>query len=125
MKTIEFINQHILWGVPMLIIMLGTGLHMTAATKGMIFRRFGTVIKYTAGTIFSRDKASRSGSITPFQAVSTALAATVGTGNIAGVSAAIAVGGPGAVFWMWIPALLGMVTKYCEVTLAVAYRSRN
>lgn len=125
MKTIEFINQHILWGVPMLIVMLGTGLHMTAATKGMIFRRFGTVIKYTAGTIFSRDKASRSGSITPFQAVSTALAATVGTGNIAGVSAAIAVGGPGAVFWMWIPALLGMVTKYCEVTLAVAYRSRN
>lgn len=125
MQIIEFINQHILWGVPMLLVMLGTGIHLTIVTKGMIFRCFGSVIKYTAGTIFSRDKASRIGSITPFQAVSTALAATVGTGNIAGVSAAIAVGGPGAVFWMWIPALLGMVTKYCEVTLAVAYRRRN
>ncbi len=125
LRIIEFINNNILWGVPMLVIMLGTGIHLTIATKGMIFRRFGTVIKYTAGTIFGRDKAEKIGSITPFQAVSTALAATVGTGNIAGVSAAIAVGGPGAVFWMWIPALLGMVTKYCEVTLAVAYRKHN
>lgn len=109
----------------MLLIMIVTGIHLTAATKGMIFRRFGTMIKYTAGTIFDNGKSSSSGSITPFQAVSTALAATVGTGNIAGVSAAIAVGGPGAVFWMWIPALLGMVTKYSEVTLAVAYRKQN
>lgn len=111
--------------MPMLLIMIVTGIHLTAATKGMIFRRFGTMIKYTAGTIFDKGKSSSSGSITPFQAVSTALAATVGTGNIAGVSAAIAVGGPGAVFWMWIPALLGMVTKYSEVTLAVAYRKQN
>lgn len=125
MPIIEFINQHILWGVPMLLIMLFTGAHLTAATQGMIFRRFGTMIKYTAGTIFAKSKSGSSGSITPFQAVSTALAATVGTGNIAGVSAAIAVGGPGAVFWMWIPALLGMVTKYSEVTLAVAYRRQN
>lgn len=109
----------------MLLIMIVTGIHLTAATKGMIFRRFGTMIKYTAGTIFDKGKSSSSGSITPFQAVSTALAATVGTGNIAGVSAAIAVGGPGAVFWMWIPALLGMVTKYSEVTLAVAYCRQN
>lgn len=125
MQAIKFINQHILWGMPMLLIMIVTGIHLTAATKGMIFRRFGTMIKYTAGTIFDKGKSSSSGSITPFQAVSTALAATVGTGNIAGVSAAIAVGGPGAVFWMWIPALLGMVTKYSEVTLAVAYRKQN
>lgn len=109
----------------MLLLMLFTGIHLTFSTKGMIFRRFGTVIKQTAGTIFARDKKSSNGSITPFQAVSTALAATVGTGNIAGVSSAIAVGGPGAVFWMWIPALLGMVTKYSEITLAVAYRKRN
>lgn len=125
MPIIKFLNQHILWGIPMLLLMLGTGVHLTIATKGMIFRKFGAVLKNTAGTIFVRDKKCSDGSITPFQAVSTALAATVGTGNIAGVSAAIAVGGPGAVFWMWIPAFLGMVTKYCEVTLAVAFRRRN
>lgn len=125
MYIIKFLNQNILWGIPMLLLMLGTGIHLTLSTKGMIFRKFGTVIKQTAGTIFAKDNKTSDGSITPFQAVSTALAATVGTGNIAGVSSAIAVGGPGAVFWMWIPALLGMVTKYSEITLAVAYRKRN
>ena len=81
-------------------------------------------MKATLGKIFKKSEAGQ-GSITPFQAVCTALAATVGTGNIAGVAGAIAIGGPGAVFWMWISALLGMCTKFCEVTLAVHYRERN
>ena len=81
-------------------------------------------MKNTLGKLFSKQKAGE-GEVTPFQAVATALAATVGTGNIAGVTGAIAVGGPGAVFWMWVSALFGMVTKYAEVVLAVRYRERN
>ena len=81
-------------------------------------------MKNTIGKIFSTQTAG-AGEVTPFQAVTTALAATVGTGNIAGVTGAIAVGGPGAVFWMWVSALFGMVTKYAEVVLAVRYRERN
>ena len=81
-------------------------------------------MKATLGKVFKKSEAAQ-GSITPFQAVCTALAATVGTGNIAGVAGAIAIGGPGAVFWMWVSALLGMCTKFAEVTLAVHFRERN
>lgn len=126
MEVISFLNDNILWGVPMLILMIGTGIYLTIATKGIIFTRFGTVMKYTLNTIIGRQKkADDEGAITPFQAVSTALAATVGTGNIVGIAVVIQVGGPGAIFWMLVAALLGMVTKYAEVTLAVAYRERN
>ncbi len=122
-KVNGFINN-IVWGWPAMILILGVGLYLTLASKGLQFRRFGISMKETLGKIFDKKKAGE-GSITPFQAVCTALAATVGTGNVAGVAGAIALGGPGAVFWMWISALLGMCTKYAEVVLAVRYRERN
>ena len=100
------------------------GLIFTVATKALQFRRFGYAMKNTAGKLFEKTS-SGEGAVTPWQAVTTALAATVGTGNIVGTSQAIALGGYGAVFWLWIAALLGMVIKYSEVTLAVKYRERN
>ncbi len=112
------------WGVPAMICIMGVGILLSVRTKFIQFRKFGTAIKATIGRLFSRSEAGK-GAITPFQAVCTALAATVGTGNIAGVAGAIALGGPGAVFWMWISALLGMCTKFAEVTLAVHFRERN
>lgn len=127
LNLIADLNNNVIWGLPMVILMIGTGLFLTLITKGVIFRKFGTVMRYTTKTLFQKpDKSSKEeGSITPFQAVCTALAATVGTGNIVGVALAIAIGGPGAMFWLWISALVGMVIKYCEVTLSVAYRTTN
>jgi len=114
----------LVWGVPAMVLILGVGLYLTIRTNVIQIRKFPQAIKSTLGRIFQKTEA-KSGSITPFQAVCTALAATVGTGNIAGVAGAIAIGGPGAVFWMWISALLGMCTKFAEVTLAVHYREKN
>ena len=113
-----------IWGVPAMVCIIGVGLYLSIRTNFLQLRKFGHSMKCTIGKIMSREKAAE-GSITPFQAVCTALAATVGTGNIAGVAGAIAIGGPGAVFWMWISALLGMCTKFAEVTLAVHFRERN
>ena len=129
-RLVEFVaalNNNVVWGVPMVVFMLGSGLYLCFVTDGVIFRRFGTVMRHTAATLLQkRNKDARvKGSITPFQAVCTALAATVGTGNIVGVALAIATGGPGALFWLWVSALVGMVIKYCEVTLSVAYRTVN
>lgn len=112
------------WGPVLLILLAGTGLYLSLRMGFPQFRRFGYAMKNTIGKMFSKQKAGK-GEVTPFQAVSTALAATVGTGNIAGVTGAIVAGGPGAVFWMWLCALLGMCTKYSEVLLAVKYRERN
>ena len=114
----------IAWGPWILILLVGTGIYLSARMGFLQFTKFPYVMKNTIGKIFQKQKAG-DGEITPFQAMSTALAATVGTGNIAGVTGAIAVGGPGAVFWMWVSALFGMVTKYSEVVLAVRYRERN
>lgn len=114
----------IAWGPWMLILLVGTGIYLTWKLGFLQFAKFGYTMKHTMGKIFHRQTAG-SGEITPFQAVSTALAATVGTGNIAGVTGAIVIGGPGAVFWMWVSALFGMATKYSEVVLAVHYRERN
>ena len=114
----------IAWGPWMLLLLVGTGVYLSCRVGFIQFRKFGYVMKNTLGKIFQKTEAGE-GEITPFQAVATALAATVGTGNIAGVTGAICVGGPGAVFWMWISALFGMVTKYAEVVLAVRYRERN
>ncbi len=122
---LEAINSRVVWGLPMVGLLLGVGALLTVATKGVIFRRFGTVLRYTAGSLFCKQTAPRTGGVTPFQAVCTALAATVGTGNIVGVALAMATGGPGALFWLWVSALIGMVLKYAEVTLAVAYRRVN
>ena len=113
-----------IWGVPAMVCIIGVGLYLAVRTHFVQLRKFGCSMKATLGKVMSREKA-QAGSITPFQAVCTALAATVGTGNIAGVAGAIAIGGPGAVFWMWISALLGMGTKFAEVTLAVHFRERN
>ena len=112
------------WGPIMLILLVGTGVYFTARTGALQFRKFGYAMKNTLGKAFSKQKAGK-GEVTPFQAMTTALAGTVGTGNIAGVTGAIFIGGPGAVFWLWISALVGMVTKYSEVLLAVRYRERN
>ena len=112
------------WGPWMLLLLVGTGVYYSCRVGFIQFTRFGYAMKNTLGKVFQKSKAGE-GEITPFQAVSTALAATVGTGNIAGVTGASCVGGPGAVFWMWISALFGMVTKYAEVVLAVRYRERN
>ena len=112
------------WGVPAMILIMGVGIYLSCGTRFIQFRRFGTAMRATLGRVFKKEKAG-DGSLTPFQALCTALSATVGTGNIAGVAGAIAIGGPGAVFWMWISALLGMCTKFAEVTLAVKYRQRN
>ena len=126
-EIITQVNQVLndfIWGVPAMVCILGVGLYLAIRTKGIQIRKFGYAMKSTLGRIFKKNEAAE-GSITPFQAVCTALSATVGTGNIAGVAGAIAIGGPGAVFWMWISALLGMGTKFAEVTLAVHYRERN
>ena len=113
-----------IWGVPAMTCIIGVGLYLAIRTGFLQIRKFGYAMKNTVGRMFQKTEAAE-GSLTPFQAVCTALAATIGTGNIAGVAGAIAIGGPGAVFWMWISALLGMGTKFAEVTLAVHFRERN
>ena len=113
-----------IWGVPAMACIIGVGLYLAIRTRFVQIRKFWYALKCTVGRIFKKTTAAK-GTLTPFQAVCTALAATVGTGNIAGVAGAIAIGGPGAVFWMWISALLGMGTKFAEVTLAVRFRERN
>lgn len=127
LHTIESVNSVIndfIWGVPAMICIIGVGLYLSIRTRFLQIRKFGYAIQTTIGRMFRKKEAS-DGALTPFQAVCTALAATVGTGNIAGVAGAIAIGGPGAVFWMWISAILGMCTKFFEVTLAVHFRERN
>ena len=127
LETIESINNvvnNFIWGVPAMICIIGVGLVLSFRTRFLQIRKFPYAMKVTIGRMF-RKKQAADGAITPFQAVCTALAATVGTGNIAGVAGAIAIGGPGAVFWMWISALLGMCTKFSEVTLAVHFREKN
>ena len=116
--------NNFVWGVPAMALIMGVGLYLTLRLHCVQIRRFGHALRNTIGKIFHRGEAAE-GSVTPFQAVCTALAATVGTGNIEGVAGAIAIGGPGAVFWMWVSALLGMCTKFVEVTLAVQFRERN
>lgn len=127
LQMIETVNSAVnnfIWGVPAMICIIGVGLYLTLRTQFIQVRKFGYSMKETIGRVFSKGEAAE-GAMTPFQAVCTALAGTVGTGNIAGVAGAIAIGGPGAVFWMWVSAFLGMCTKFAEVTLAVHYREKN
>ena len=127
MEIISAVNEKIngiVWGVPAIICILGVGLYLSVRTGFLQIRKFGYAMKSTVGRMFRKTKVA-DGSMTPFQAVCTALSATVGTGNISGVAGAIALGGPGAVFWMWVSALLGMCTKFAEVTLAVHFREKN
>ena len=112
------------WGPPMLALLIGTGIYLTFRTNFFALTKLGYVLKNTLMKMFSKEQKGE-GEVTAFQAVSTALAATVGTGNIAGVATAIASGGPGAVFWMWVAAVVGMTTKFGEVVLAIKYRERT
>lgn len=119
----NFING-IVWGPVMLFLLVGTGIYLTVRCGCLQARRFGFIMRSTLGSLFRKTEKKAGGepNLTPFQAVSTALAGTVGTGNIAGVTGAIFAGGPGAVFWMWVSAFFGMMTKYAEIVLAVKYR---
>ncbi len=126
-ETIANINSALngfIWGVPAMVCIIGVGIWLSVRTNFIQIREFAHAIKVTIGRMFHKGEAEE-GSVTPFQAVCTALAGTIGTGNIAGVAGAIAIGGPGAVFWMWCSALLGMCTKFSEVTLAVHFREKN
>jgi len=114
------------WGPLMLLLLVGTGVFLTVKVKWLQVTHFGRILKNTVGTLFQKGEAKDHGeNISPFEAVSTALAGTVGTGNIAGVTGAIFTGGAGAVFWMWVAAFFGMVTKYAEIVLAMQYRVKD
>ncbi|HWB41294.1 MAG TPA: sodium:alanine symporter family protein [Gemmatimonadales bacterium] len=113
----------LVWGPPMLVLLVGTGILLTVVTGGVQFRHLGTALGEVLGKL--RRPSAGEGSVTPFQAVATALASTVGVGNIAGVATAIALGGPGALFWLWVSGVLGMATKYSEVVVALHYRERD
>ena len=127
MQAIESINKWlngVVWGIPMMCLILGTGVYLCIRCGFPQFAHFGHIMKNTLGKAFEKSEV-KEGSVSPFKAMCTALAASIGTGNIAGVSGAIAIGGPGAVFWMWVSALLGMCTKFAEVTLSIKFRQRN
>lgn len=112
----------LIWSFPLLILIVGIGLYFTIVLKGIQFRYLGYALKLVIG---SKHYSGESGDITHFQSLMTALAATIGIGNIAGVSTAIVVGGMGALFWMWVTALIGMATRYAEAALAVKYRTTD
>ncbi len=118
----EILNEisAFVWGPPLLILLVGTGVYLTFLLRGLQFTKLFHSL--WLALVKRKEESDEPGDITHFQALMTALAATVGTGNIAGVAAAIAVGGPGALFWMWITGLFGMATKYAEAVLAVKYR---
>ena len=120
--------NNVVWGIPMLVLLLGVGIYMTSGTGFFQVRYFGHTMKETILAIFKNDKIIKTKdkkAISQFQALATALAATVGTGNIVGVATAIAAGGPGAVFWMWVSAFFGMMTNYSENVLGIYYRKKN
>ncbi len=131
LAAVEAVNGKIngvVWGAFGLLLLVGTGIIVTALTRFFQVTHIGLWFRHTLGSLFHRDVIGHSkekGSISPFQALCTALAATVGTGNIAGVAAAIAIGGAGAVFWMWVAAFFGMMTNYAENVLGIYYRRKN
>jgi AGCS family alanine or glycine:cation symporter len=116
-QAIGFVNG-LVWGPPMLVLILGTGLYLTVGLGALPLRKLGFGFRM----LWAGRHEQGQGDITPFNALMTSLSATIGTGNIAGVGTAIAIGGPGALFWMWMTALVGMATKYAEAVLAVRYR---
>ena len=129
MEIITKVNAAIngfVWGPIMLTLLIGTGLFLSASMGFPQFRRFGTMLKHTILGLFSKQQHTKDSSgVSPFQAVATAMAGTIGTGSIAGLATAIVSGGPGAIFWMWISALLGMVTKFSEIVLSLKFREKN
>ena len=111
-----------IWGVPLLILLIGGGIYLLIRSQFLQFRLFGHAVQVLRGKY---DNPNDPGEISHFQALTTALSATVGMGNIAGVAVAISIGGPGAVFWMWISAIIGMSTKFFTSTLAIMYRGKD
>ena len=131
-NLVEFISSvnaavnGFVWGPVMLTLLIGTGLYLSFRTNFLQFRKFAYAISHTIGNIFSEKQHNKDNSgVSSFQAVATAMAGTIGTGSIAGIATAIVSGGPGAVFWMWVSALLGMITKYSEIVLSLKYREKN
>ena len=125
-NTVKYINDNIIWGPIMLALLIGAGLILSIVLGFPQFRRFGYMMKNTILGVFSKQQhTSDSSGVSPFQAVATAMAGTIGTGSIAGLATAITLGGPGAIFWMWMSALLGMVTKFCEIVLSLKFREKN
>lgn len=127
-KSVNGVVNNVVWGVPALTLLIGTGVLMTILTKGFQFTHFVHMIKETVGGLFTKKDITKSGdnkSISQFQALCTALSATIGTGNIAGIAYAITMGGPGAVFWMWVAAIFGMMTNFSENVLGIFFRRRN
>ncbi len=120
-----FVYDHIL-SIAMMVLLIAVGAFLTFKTRGFQFRKFPFVMKSTVGGLFNKKTHEKSATgVSPFQAVTTALAGTIGTGSIAGLATALVSGGPGAIFWMWVSALLGMVTKYAEIVLSLKYREKN
>ncbi len=125
-KAINTAVNDVVWGPVMLCLLIGAGLFLSIRTGFIQFRKFGYMMKKTVLGLFSKNQHQKDASgVSPFQAVATAMAGTIGTGSIAGLSTAIVCGGPGAVFWMWVSALLGMVTKFSEIILSLKYREKN
>ena len=129
LEIVTLVNGKIndfVWGPIMLVLLVGTGVFLTFRTGWIQVRWFGYIMKNTVGSLFrKKDTQDHGSNLSPFQAVTTALAGTVGTGNIAGVTGAIFMGGPGAVFWMWVSAFFGMCTKYAEIALALKFRNTD
>ena len=124
-STLSFAYDNIL-SIAMMILLIAAGIFLSIRSGFFQFRRFGYVLRNTFGNLFNKNLHHKDkGSVSPFQAVTTALAGTIGTGSIAGVATALVLGGPGAVFWMWISALFGMITKYSEIVLALKFREKN
>ncbi len=131
-KVIDALNQALgfaydnVLSIAMMFLLIAAGIFLSIRTGFFQFRRFGYVLKNTGGMLFNKNLHQKDkGSVSPFQAVTTALAGTIGTGSIAGVATALVLGGPGAVFWMWVSALFGMITKYSEILLALKFREKN
>lgn len=125
-KTVNAAVNGVVWGPIMLTLLIGTGLFLSFKVGFIQFRKFGYAMKNTIGSVFSKNQHAKDNSgVSPFQAVATAMAGTIGTGSIAGIATAIVAGGPGAVFWMWVSALLGMATKYAEIVLSLKFREKN
>src|SRR5687768_558981 len=125
-ETIEAANKWLngyVWGTPMIVLLIGTGVLLTIVTGAAQFRFLWRALKEVLGKL--TQSGGGEGSVRPFQAVATALASTVGVGNIAGVATAIFLGGPGALFWLWVSGLLGMATKYAEIVIALHYREKD
>jgi AGCS family alanine or glycine:cation symporter len=125
-ETIEAVNTWLngyVWGTPMIVLLIGTGVLLTIVTGAAQFRYLWRALREVLGKL--TQSGGGEGSVRPFQAVATALASTVGVGNIAGVATAIFLGGPGALFWLWVSGLLGMGTKYAEIVVALHYREKD